>query len=488
MNAISGFSGLRLPELSLRAGGDKLQAATTLPDEDPCLERVFADIPAADAHDVDQIVQGAKRALVDPAWRDLAPAARARLLNRLADAVEADSKRLAALESLDTGKPLAIAEAVDIPAVVAWFRYYAGWADKLQGDAGGLLGMSGGFHAYTRREPIGVVAAICPWNFPLVLAVWKIAPALAAGCTVVLKPAPETPLSSLRLAEILIETGFPAGVLSVATGGVQVGEALVAHPDIAKVAFTGSTRAGQAIMASASAGLKPVTLELGGKSPVIVCKDADLERAVPQIAASAFFNAGQVCYAGTRLLVHHSLYEEVVSRVAVAGAAMQMGAASDPASQLGPLISGRQRMRVEGFVDRALHAGIRRVETQTTLPEHGYFFAPTVLRDVPLDAEIMREEVFGPVLSTASFDDLDTAVAAANDSEYGLAAHVFTTDLKTAHETAARLEAGTVFVNCALLADPGFPFGGRKRSGIGRENGREAIEAYLETKSVITAL
>lgn len=488
MTAIHGFDNLELPDTTLRAGADPITRPATIADVDPCTAEPFTDIPTATPADVDQIVDAAWHAFRSPAWRDLHPLARERLLHRLADAIEADLPHLAALEALDTGKPVSVVEAVDLPAAIAWLRTYAGWPSKLAGRAGTLSATPGSYHVYSRREPIGVVAAITPWNFPLVLAMWKIAPALAAGCTVVLKPAPETPLSALRLVELAREAGFPAGVLSVVTGDGETGAALAAHPRIAKVAFTGSTATGQAILKASVPDLKRVTLELGGKSPSILCADADLASAIPQAAMGCFFNSGQVCYAGTRLYVHRSIYDQVLDGIIAVGASQKLGRSSDRESQLGPLISARQRERVSGFVDRARAAGIETMIASSTIPDQGYYFSPTVLRDVPRDAEIAREEVFGPVLATAPFDDVEEAIALANDSAFGLAAHVFTKDLSVAHKAAAALEAGTVFVNCILLADPAFPFGGFKMSGIGRENGSEVLEAYLEPKSVIMAL
>jgi acyl-CoA reductase-like NAD-dependent aldehyde dehydrogenase len=488
MTMQAGFTGLRLPEIVLMAGSDLLPVRNWLDDEDPCTGHSFTAIPVVDASDVDAFVQAATRALHDPAWRDLTPLARERLLHRFADAIEADLPRLAALEALDTGKPITLAEAVDIPAAIGWLRTYAGWPTKIAGHAATLSATPGRFHAYTRREPVGVVAAITPWNFPIVLSMWKIAPALAAGCTIVLKPAAETPLSALRLAEIAREVGLPPGVLSVVTGDGTTGAALAAHPGIAKVAFTGSTRTGQAILAASVPDIKRVTLELGGKSPTIITADADLDRAIPQAAMGCFFNSGQVCYAGTRLYVHRSVYERVLDGIAAVAASQKIGPSGDRSSQLGPLISRRQHEKVTGFVERARAAGIHTVGPDIPVPDEGHYFAPTLLRDVPPDAEVAREEVFGPVLAATAFDDLDEAIALANDSEYGLAAHIFTRDLATAHHAGATLRAGTVFVNCVLLADPSLPFGGMKKSGLGRENGAAVLDAYLEPKSVVVAL
>lgn len=488
MTLLHGFEDLKLPDLHLFAGGDPLAISSVSENIDPCTGAVFAEIAVADANAVDQMVQAAHRAFHNPAWRDLSSLAREHLLHRLADAMEADLPNLAALESLDTGKPISVTEAVDIPGAINWLRVYAGWPTKLAGRSGALSATAGQWHVYSRREPVGVVAAITPWNFPIVLAMWKIAPALAAGCVVVLKPALETPLTALRLVELARTVGFPEGVFSVVTGDGETGAALSSHPLVSKVAFTGSTQTGQRILSASVPSLKRVTLELGGKSPSIICADADIPHAIAQAAMGCFFNSGQVCYAGTRLYVHRSIYDQVVEGVAALGAAQTMGASSNRASQLGPLISARQWERVNGFVDRAVQSGIEKQPCDITVPDQGYFFPPTVLRHVPADAEVARDEIFGPVLATAPFDDMDEAIALANDSDFGLAAHVFTRDLGISHRAAAQLQAGTVFVNCVMLADPAFPFGGMKMSGIGRENGSEVFDAYLENKSVIVAL
>lgn len=482
------FDRAALPGLTLHAGNTPLVSEAMMADEDPSTGKVFAELPNADPDQVNQIVAAASAALSDPAWRDLTPLARERLMHRLADAMEADSARLALLEALDTGKPMHLAAAVDIPAAINWLRVYAGWPSKIAGRSGGMSTTPGAFHVYTRREPVGVVAAITPWNFPLVLAMWKIAPALAAGCTVVLKPAPETPLTALRMVELAREVGFPPGVLSVVTGDGTAGAALAAHPDVAKVAFTGSTATGQAILRAAVPKIKRVTLELGGKSPNIILPDADLDRAIPDAAMACFFNSGQVCYAATRLYVHRAVYDQVLEGIAQVASSLPIGPSLSGHAMLGPLISARQQDRVAGFVARAKAAGLQTQPVAATLPEGGHYFAPTIFRDVPPDAEIAREEVFGPVLAATPFDDPDEAVALANDSRYGLAAHVWTRDLKLAHDAAARLQAGTVFVNSSLLADPAWPFGGVKQSGLGRENGAEVLDAYLEPKTVVMSL
>jgi acyl-CoA reductase-like NAD-dependent aldehyde dehydrogenase len=488
MTNLCGFDDLLLPDLTLYAGDEPLKTVDLEDDEDPCSGMVFAQIPSASPADVDAVVAAAQAAFAHSSWRDLAPLQREKLLHRFADAIEAELPHLAALEALDTGKPVVLAEAVDIPAAVAWLRTYAGWPSKLSGQAASLASTRGDFHAYTRREPVGVVAAVTPWNFPLVLAMWKIAPALAAGCTVILKPASETPLTALRIAKIARQIGFPRGVLQVVTGGRSTGAALASHPGVAKVAFTGSTATGKAILQASIPDFKRITLELGGKSPSIICKDADLDRAVGQAATACFFNSGQICYGGTRLYVHRSLYERVLEGVTAVAAAQRLGPSADRTSHMGPLISARHFERVSGYVERARQSGLETTGDAAAVPEQGYYFAPTIFRDVGPEAEIVREEVFGPVLTAAPFDDLDEAIALANASPYGLAAHVWTRDLGTAHHAAARLEAGTVFVNCILLADPAFPFGGMKHSGLGRESGPQGLDGYLETKSVVMAL
>lgn len=478
-----------LPELALYAGSKKLDVNQTFQDINPCDETLIAHIPKASVEDLNAIVAVAKQGLNSTAWHEVAPLQRENLIRRFADAIEKDSTRLAQLESIDAGKPISITQTVDIPAVVAWLKYYAGWASKIMGRAGELSNVAGSFHAYSRRQPVGVVAAITPWNFPSVLSMWKIAPALAAGCCIVLKPASDTPLTALRLAEIAREIGFPEGVFNVVTGNSDIGHALATHPDIAKVAFTGSTQTGRSILQASIADFKRVTLELGGKSPVILHKDADLDKAIPTIAMGCFFNTGQVCYAGTRLYVHHDIYDEVLERLIAFTKTLKIGSSDDPNTQLGPVVNARQQHSIQEFLNKAEQQGIESLDLSAmTLPEQGFYVRPAILKNVPAHAAIMKEEVFGPVLATAAYQSLDEAIQLSNDSIYGLAAHLWTRDLSIAHQVSAALDAGTVFVNCALLADPNFPFGGFKQSGIGRENGQEVLDAYLESKSVIMAL
>lgn len=478
-----------LPELALYAGSKKLDVNQTFQDINPCDETLIAHIPKASVEDLNAIVAVAKQGLNSTAWHEVAPLQRENLIRRFADAIEKDSTRLAQLESIDAGKPISITQTVDIPAVVAWLKYYAGWASKIMGSAGELSNVAGSFHAYSRRQPVGVVAAITPWNFPSVLSMWKIAPALATGCCIVLKPASDTPLTALRLAEIAREIGFPEGVFNVVTGNSDIGHALATHPDIAKVAFTGSTQTGRSILQASIADFKRVTLELGGKSPVILHKDADLDKAIPTIAMGCFFNTGQVCYAGTRLYVHHDIYDEVLERLIAFTKTLKIGSSDDPNTQLGPVVNARQQHSIQEFLNKAEQQGIESLDLSAmTLPEQGFYVRPAILKNVPAHAAIMKEEVFGPVLATAAYQSLDEAIQLSNESIYGLAAHLWTQDLSIAHQVSAALDAGTVFVNCALLADPNFPFGGFKQSGIGRENGQEVLDAYLESKSVIMAL
>ncbi|MGL1830473.1 aldehyde dehydrogenase family protein [uncultured Acinetobacter sp.] len=478
-----------LPELALYAGSKKLDVNQTFQDINPCDETLIAHIPKASVEDLNAIVAVAKQGLNSTAWHEVTPLQRENLIRRFADAIEKDSTRLAQLESIDAGKPISITQTVDIPAVVAWLKYYAGWASKIMGSTGELSNVAGSFHAYSRRQPVGVVAAITPWNFPSVLSMWKIAPALAAGCCIVLKPASDTPLTALRLAEIAREIGFPEGVFNVVTGNRDIGHALATHPDIAKVAFTGSTQTGRSILQASIADFKRVTLELGGKSPVILHKDADLDKAIPTIAMGCFFNTGQVCYAGTRLYVHHDIYDEVLERLIAFTKTLKIGSSDDPNTQLGPVVNARQQHSIQEFLNKAEQQGIESLDLSAmTLPEQGFYVRPAILKNVPAHAAIMKEEVFGPVLATAAYQSLDEAIQLSNDSIYGLAAHLWTQDLSIAHQVSAALDAGTVFVNCALLADPNFPFGGFKQSGIGRENGQEVLDAYLESKSVIMAL
>ncbi len=458
---------------------------------DPATGEAIAQQIDAGAEQIDQAVRAARRAFEDPAWRDMLPVARERLLLRLADLVEQHGDELARLETLNNGKLLAISHGLEVGAGAQWLRYMAGWATKITGDTLSLSipfppGVS--YHAYTRPEPVGVVAAIIPWNFPLLMAIWKIAPALATGCTVVLKPAEETPLTALRLGELVLEAGFPPGVLNVITGrGETAGAALVAHPGIDKIAFTGSTEVGKLIGQTAMAGVKRVSLELGGKSPVIVLDDCDVERAVQGAAAAIFFNQGQVCTAGSRLFVQRGLYDKVMEGMAAAASGMTLGSGFDEQTQIGPLVSARHCQRVLDYIGVGKAEGARVLAGGAAAERPGYFVQPTVFADVPADARIAREEIFGPVVVAQAFDTLDEAVRLANDSSYGLGASIWSNDLNRVQRLIPRIKAGTVWVNTHNMLDPAMPFGGFKQSGIGREHGRAAIEMYLESKSVCIA-
>ncbi|MES1971137.1 MAG: aldehyde dehydrogenase family protein [Pseudomonadota bacterium] len=461
----------------------------TFASHNPATAAQHADIAEASAADVDRAVAAARAAMNDPEWSEMKPSLRARLINRLADAIEANIDELAALETLDNGMPVRDAKFFHIPHAIESLRYNAGWATKLNGETIALSGM-GTWHAYTLREPVGVVAQIVPWNAPLAMACAKIGPALAAGCAVILKPAEETSLTALRLAHLIEEIGFPAGVFNLLTGfGEPVGAALTAHPGVDKVSFTGSTEVGRLILRAAAGNFKRVTLELGGKTPVIVLPDADPLKATEGAARAIFTNAGQVCNAGSRLFVHERLFDQVVEGVGKLADGMKLGSGFDADTTMGPLISQTQRDRVRGYVESGisdgatLHAGGREIDGE------GYFVAPAVLTGTRAEMAVRREEIFGPVLCAISFadQDLDRIAADANASDYGLGAVVWTNDLSAAHKLARKLKAGTVRVNGGGL-DPALPFGGFKQSGWGRENGREGIDAYTEIKSVAIAL
>lgn len=458
---------------------------------DPATERHLTCVPAGGEADIDRAVQAARTAFESPAWRDLYPAARERLLLRLADLVEAHAAELAAIESLDNGKSAVIAEMVDVGAAVNFMRYMAGWATKIEGRTAEISPPVPGAKtfAFTRKEPIGVVGAIIPWNFPLLMAVWKVVPALVAGCTVVLKPAEQTPLSALRFAELAVEAGLPPGVLNVVTGlGSTAGAALARHPGIDKIAFTGSTAVGKQIGHAAMDNMTRVSLELGGKSPMIVLADAHLDTAIEGLASGIFFNHGQVCTAGSRLYAHRQVFDRVVAGIADIAAAMKLGPGLDPATQMGPLVSAVQRDRVCRHIEGGLAAGARAVAGGGPAPGPGYFVKPTVLVDTREDMAVVREEIFGPVLVVAPFDDLDEAVRLANGTRYGLAASIWSNDLSAVHRLVPRLHAGTVWVNAHNAVDAALPFGGFKESGLGREMAWANVEMYTETKSVLMFL
>ena len=455
----------------------------------PATGEVLARVAEGDREDIDRAVQAARRAFESGPWPNMSPSQRGRLLSRLADLLESHLEEFAELETLDNGKPLFFSRIVDIPSAVDVLRYMSGWATKVEGSTIPISAHGAQYFAYTLREPVGVVGQIIPWNFPMIMASWKLAPALAVGCTVVLKPAEQTPLTALRLGELALEAGFPDGVLNIVTGfGETAGAALAAHPDVDKVAFTGSTEVGKLILRAATGNLKKVSLELGGKSPNIVFQDADLQAAIPGAANAIFFNQGQCCTAGSRLFVHKSIFDEVVDGVAQAAKNFTIGPGLDPSTNLGPVVSKGQLDRVCGYLESGIKEGAKAVAGGHKRSGSGYFVEPTVLVDVKPEMKVVREEIFGPVVTAIPFSDPAEVVRSANHTVYGLAAAVWTRDISNAHKIAAKLRAGTVWINCYNVFDPALPFGGYKQSGWGREMGHDALELYTETKAVCAQL
>jgi aldehyde dehydrogenase (NAD+) len=460
----------------------------TLETLNPATGDLLSEVAEAGEEDVDRGVEAARAAFGSSAWRGLSGRDRGRLLNRIADLMERDADALARLETLDNGKPYREARRIDVEGAIDCFRYYAGWADKIEGE---VLPVSGPFLNYTRREPVGVCAGIIPWNFPLQMASWKVAPALACGNTMVLKPAEQTPLTALELGRIGMEAGLPPGVLNVLPGyGETAGAALVRHPGVDKVAFTGSTAVGKEIQREAAGTLKRVTLELGGKSPNIVLADADVEAAAKGASSAVFYNTGQVCTAGSRLLVDRRVHDQLVERLAERARSMVSGDPMSSTTRMGPLISREQLDRVLGFVRLGNEEGAKLV-VGGDRPENGgggYFLNATIFDEVRPEMTIAREEIFGPVLAVIPFEDEEEAIAIANRSIYGLAAAVWTRDVAKAHRVAHALEAGTVWINTYHGVDPGSPFGGYKQSGYGRELGRHALDLYTQVKSIWVSL
>jgi len=458
---------------------------------DPATGEELARIARAGVADVDRAVAAAGGAL--GAWAAMKPADRTRILWRIADVMEEHLETLAELETLDQGKSLRTSRFGEIPAAINQFRYYAGWPTKILGETipTSLSRTPAGkeVFAYTRREPVGVVAAIVPWNSPMIMTAMKLAPALAAGCAIVLKPAENTSLTALYLGRLLQEAGVPDGVVNIVTGyGHETGQALVEHRGVAKIAFTGSTAVGKKLVQTASSRLARLTLELGGKSPSIVMPDADLPAAIEGVSRGIFDNGGQVCVASARIYAHREVYDQVVAGMADAGRGLRMGHGLAAGTDLGPLVSTAQAERVAAYVDEGVAEGVTVVTGGERDGANGTFYTPTVLTDVTSDMRLMREEIFGPVAVVTPFDDLDEVVGWANDSDYGLAASVWTEGLSNGHRIAARLQAGTVWVNCHSFLGPELPKGGHKESGWGYENGAQGLENYLETKSVVMVL
>jgi len=461
----------------------------TFSTHNPADGSLLAEIAAADAADVDLAVNAARRAFDDGPWSKMTPAARAKLIWKLADALEAHTEEFAFIETLDNGKPLNDAKIVDLPHSIEVLRYFAGWCTKLNGESISISN-PGTWHAYTMREPVGVVGSITPWNAPLMMAVSKIAPALAAGCTVVLKPAEQTPLTTLRLGQLILDVGFPEGVVNILTGfGESAGAAMTAHTGIDKVTFTGSTEVGRIIIRAAANDFKRVTLELGGKTPVIVFPDADIDRAIEGAARSIFSNAGQICNAGSRLYAHRDVFEKLIDGVSRRASEFRVGPGLAASTQMGPVVSQEQLDRISGFIASGRNQGAELRVGGGRIGSEGYFIQPTVLTGTRPDMDVVQQEIFGPVLCAMSYEeaDLDRIASEANATSYGLGAALWTQNLSTAHKLAKKLKAGTVRVNGGGL-DPALPFGGFKQSGWGRELGREGIEAYTELKSVAMAL
>jgi len=466
--------------------GQWLEGSKTFETINPATGEVLTRVVDSSAGDVDRAVQAARKALEDRsgAWRKMSASERGRLMWKLADLIEKNIDELAELETLDNGKPIFESRHVDMPMVTDVLRYYAGWATKIHGET--VTTFESAF-TYTLREPVGVVGLIIPWNFPLLLASWKLGPALACGCTVVLKPAEQTPLTALRMGELAVEAGFPAGVINIVTGGPEVGKTIVRHPGIDKIAFTGSTAVGREIMRGAADTLKRVTLELGGKSPNIVFADADIDHAVKGAINGIFYGKGEVCNAGSRLFVEGKVKDEFLDKLVGRAKKMQPANPLDPKTRMGAIVSQEQLDTVLSYIEAGKKEGARLIAGGNRVSVDGgkgFFLEPTIFGEVKNDMKIAQEEIFGPVLATLMFDDIDEVVRLANQNPYGLAAAVWTRDIKKAHTVSRQLRAGTVWINTYGLMDASLPFGGYKSSGFGRELGENALEHYTEVKTV----
>jgi aldehyde dehydrogenase (NAD+) len=470
----------------LLINGKWVEGSKTFETLNPATGAVLTRVVEAASGDVDRAAGAARRAFEDRtgAWRKMSASERGRLIWKFADLIEKNMDELAELETLDNGKPIFESRYVDMPMVVDVMRYYAGWATKISGETVNTFETA---FTYTLREPVGVVGLIIPWNFPLLLASWKLGPALACGCTVVLKPAEQTPLTTLRVGELTIEAGFPAGVINIVTGGPEVGKAMVAHPGIDKIAFTGSTAVGTEIMRAAADSLKRITLELGGKSPNIVFADSDIDSAVKGAINGIFYGKGEVCNAGSRLFVESKVKGEFLEKLVGRAKKMQPADPLDPKTRLGAIVSQEQMQTVLGYIETGKKEGAQLIAGGNRVSVDGgkgFFVEPTIFADVKNEMKIAQEEIFGPVLATLSFDDVDEVIRLANQNPYGLAAAVWTRDVQKAHLVSRQLRAGTVWINTYGLMDASLPFGGYKSSGFGRELGQNALEHYTEVKTV----
>ncbi|MFM0500225.1 aldehyde dehydrogenase family protein [Paraburkholderia caffeinilytica] len=451
---------------------------------EPSTTGVITHIPLGTRTDLDRAVEAARKQFDGGAWRKLKPLERERLLHRLADLIEANATELAEIESIDVGKSVANARDVDVQGTIDTFRYFAGWASKLHGRTV-EPSLPGEYVAYTRKEPIGVIGVIVPWNFPLQTMAWKVAAALAAGCTTVIKPAELTSLSTLRFAELVQEAGIPDGVVNVITGrGREIGAAMAAHPGIDKITFTGSTEVGRTVGHTAVDGIKRITLELGGKSPVLVLEDADIDAAAQAVANGIFFNSGQVCDAGTRVYVQRGIHDKFIDALIKHTRTMKIAPGLDRDCFISPLVSALQKERVESYIEAGRREGAEVVHGGHVMDRPGYFVEPTIFANCRSEMKIVREEIFGPVLVTAPFDDIDDALSLANDSPYGLAAAIYSNDLNRVHKLIPQLRAGTVYVNAHSTIDPSMPFGGFKESGFGKDLGPEQLDHLMESKAV----
>jgi len=467
-------------------------AGKTFPTYDPSTGEVLAKVAEGDREDINRAVKAARAAFDSGPWPKLTASERGRMIWKLGDLIEQHLEEFAELESLDNGKPLKVARAADVPLAVDLFRYMAGWATKVEGNTIPIsvpYTPGAKYLAYTLREPVGVVGQIIPWNFPLLMAAWKLGPALAVGCTVVIKPAEQTPLTCLLLGELVQEAGIPEGVVNIVPGyGETAGAALAAHPDVDKIAFTGSTEVGKLILQAAAGNLKKVSLELGGKSPNVVFDDVDVDAAVAGAASAIFFNHGQCCCAGSRLYVEKNIFDKVVDGVSARAEKIRVGPGMEASTDMGPLVSEEQLNRVCGYLDSGFSEGAKAVVGGKRHGEKGYFVKPTVLVNTNEKMKVVQEEIFGPVVTAIPFKDPNELVTKANDSVYGLAAGIWTKDIQKAHRLASQLRAGTVWINCYNIFDAALPFGGYKQSGWGREMGHDVLELYTEVKAVCAAL